>query len=492
MLGSRQMPWFAVTISMIMGLFSAVSFVAIPGEAYSNGLGMWLAAVLSFLVIPISIWMFLRFYYRLGSFTPYEYLERRFSPTIRLFASLVFLVTRGFYLAVVLYATARAFEGAFGWNGLVTILLIGAIGTFYTVAGGMKAVIWTDIMLFCVLTGGIIATAIVITWQIKGGVCGVFSYAFEHGRGFNLDASFFSFNPHQRLTIWWMILYAFGTSIGAYASDQIAIQKLLSTKSYKEAKWSAYMKVPIVLGVTGILWFIGLALFTYYNQSNPQQAFTLTGDKALAYFITTAMPVPMPGFIMAALLAATLATISAGLSSLPTVALKDIYVRFIDSDISEQAQLILSRAIMMAASIFMMGGALAIAWLSDKRGSTVFETVAIWLSLNGIIVGIFFLGVTSTRVGAKAVLWISTIATVALALAIAILYYGYKPENRISFIITGNIGLLVTICGGYICALFSKKQGPMHIDGLTLRTKNMNVVREEKMPLHDKLYNGIK
>lgn len=474
LLGGKNLPWFAVTLSMVMATFSAISFVAAPGEAYTNGLRMWFAGLFGAALIPLGIWMFLRFYYVAGTFTPYQYLEKRFSPAARLTAGLLFIITRGLYLAVVLYASSKAFEGAFGWKACYTIIIMAGLGTFYTAIGGVKSVIWTDVAQFFILFGGILIAAIALTSKVEGGFVGVFSYAFENSRGFNLDSSFFSVDPYERVTFWWMLLSAFGATLGYYATDQLTIQKLLATRNYNDAKRSAYLKVPVSIILTSIFWYVGIALFAYYSQVEPDKAVGLTGDKAFAFFITDKLPTPMPGFIMAALLAATITTVTAGISSLSTVVIKDVYLRFVDKEITDEKQMRLSRVLIVASSFFMIVAALCINWISEKAGSTVLEAVGIWQSLNGMVLGMFILGVTSRRVNNKLVLISTVIATFLLVLAVSILYYGAPPSNRMSFIIVGNVGFLATLVIGYVGSLFYKRLPEESIKGLTLFTLKQN------------------
>ena len=141
MLGGRNMPYLAIGLSCMMSLLSSISIVVIPGEIFNHGITLFsLSATLGlFLAIP-SFLLFIRFYFKLGSFTPYEYLEYRYSPGVRGIVAISALYTRILYLGTVLFSTSKIFEGAYQWDAWKTILLVGIIGTVYTVLGGMKAV----------------------------------------------------------------------------------------------------------------------------------------------------------------------------------------------------------------------------------------------------------------------------------------------------------------------------------------------------------------
>ncbi|MFI4910062.1 MAG: sodium/solute symporter [Sedimentisphaeraceae bacterium JB056] len=458
LLAGRNIPWLAASLSLFVALFSAISFVSMPGEAYKNGIRLWLAEPVILCLIPLGMWMFVRFYYKLGSFTPYEYIERRFSSSVRAISSILFLMTRGLYLAIVLYATSKIFSGAAGWSPVWTITGVSILVIFLTTIGGMKAVVWTNVVQFFVLVGGAAITAVILASKVDGGFSGVYNFAFENGKGFNMDKSFFQFNPYERVTIWWLILAQLGAILSQYATDQITIQQLLTTKNYKEAKRAAYSMMGIGVPVHALFWFLGLALFCFYHQSGKEiaESVNLSGDEAFAYFVSTEMFAPLPGLVMAGLLAAVLSTLDSGVKSLSTVINQDIYVRFFLKDNSEKDQMRKSHYFTLGCGVYMMIGALVINWASQKGESTVFEVSAIWQSLNGIVLAIFILGVMVTSVGRKTVFFSSVLGLLSLVAGVLYFYYLTPEDDRISFIITGNIGLLVTLLVGVVCGFFYK------------------------------------
>ena len=480
-LGGRNMPWWAITLSIFVTLFSAISFVAVPEEAYRNGLRMWLNAIIGPCLVPLAMWMFLAFYYSLGSFTPYEYIEKRFSPKVRFICSLLFIVQRGLYLAIVLFASAKAFEGAVGWKPWFTIVVVGLLGTVYTTLGGMKAVVWTDVLQFFVLGGGILTAAFFLVSKVDAGFTGVFSYAFENGRGFNFDKSFFSLNPYERSSIWWMLLLAVGATLNYYATDQLVIQRLLSTKTYAQAKRSVWASIPVSICVGAIFWFVGIGLFTYYNQTGDNLAEGLDSANVLSYFITTQLPSPIPGLIMAGLLAAIMSTVDSGISSLSAVAVKDIYGRFMNKEASEERQLQVSRYMTAVWGIYMIAAALLIVWVSDKAISTVMELSSIWQSVGGIVLGIYILGVTNSRIRTKWLLLSALVAFVLLIIGIVKFYYSKPEDMRVSFLIVGNIGLVAMLILGYAGVLVSKfithRQQKDEYNGLTLWTIDRSKIK---------------
>lgn len=474
LLGGKNFPWWAITISIFATAFSAISFVAIPEEAYTNGLRLWLRSLIGPLIIPVAFWMFLGFYYSLGSFTPYEYIEKRFSSKVRLLSSLIFIVIKGLYLAIILYASAKAFEGAVGWKPWFTIIVIGLLGTLYTTMGGMKAVVWTDVAQFFVLGGGIFMACLFVINKVDGGFLGVFEYAFEHGRGFNLDKTFISVDPHERASVWWMIIATLGAMLSAYATDQLMVQRLLSTKTYSQAKKAVFLSVPISMLVLSMFWFVGIGMFCYYNQAGAEKLREAgaSASTVFSFFITTELPTPIPGLIMAALLAAIMSTVDSCVNSLSAVAVKDIYLRFIRPDADEMKQLRVSKYLTAVWGLYMIIAALGITWISQKASSTIMEVIGIWSSLGGIILGIYILGVTSVHIATRWVLTSAVISTVMLVLGVVEFYYRRDVDSRISFMLVGNIGLLSMLFFGYLGVIWNKfivrNPEPENLKGLTL------------------------
>ena len=215
MLGGSKIPWWACAISYVMALLSTVSLVAIPGEAYNNGLRLYIMEWFAPVTGLLFFFIFMRFYFTVKTFTPFTYLERRFDARIRAMISVVYFLTRISILAMVLLSCSLVFKGIAGWQPWKVILVLGAIATGYCTLGGLKAVIWTNVLQFFVLGGGILATVYVCVNHVEDGAIGVLRYAFENDRGFNfktVDADFFSFNPHVRLTFWLLMM----SSINAY------------------------------------------------------------------------------------------------------------------------------------------------------------------------------------------------------------------------------------------------------------------------------------
>ncbi len=405
LLGGRNLPWVAVGISCLMSLLSTYSMVMVPGEIYNHGLSLWSLDLLQPIMQIIAFSIFVRFYFKLRSFTPFEYLERRYDKRVRLLVSALYSYSRMVYLAMVLFATSKVFEGAAGWPAWQTILIVGVIGIFYTVLGGMRAVVWTDVLQFFVLAGGVGVAIVVLCMKVKGGFLGAITYAFEHGHGLSRysDPNFFLCNPYVRLSFWLILLGQILYPLKTASSDQITIQRLLSTNSYKSAfkaqMTSAFLTAPFSM----VLWFIGLGIFSYYSQ-NPDPT-VKSGDVAFFRFVATQLPTPIPGLIMAAMLAAVMSTLDSGMNSLAAVWLKEFHQPYIDKELSERKQVTISRYATFAIGATAVLVGILISLSSEELGQSVVEAATIFAGLDVIIFPAFLFAVLSRRANTT-MIWI--------------------------------------------------------------------------------------
>ncbi|MFA6242203.1 MAG: hypothetical protein WC655_14815 [Candidatus Hydrogenedentales bacterium] len=176
-LAGRRMHWIVVAISLYAALFSTISFVAVPGEAYKNGVLLGLNSLGYAMFTPLAVYLFLRFFYQADTFTCYEYLERRFSGTTRTLGSLLFLAMRALTAATALYAAAVIFESLIGWDKTFSVVTVGTFAVLFTMIGGMRAVMLTDVMQTVVILTGLAAVFIKSSYLIGFDFAAVWRYA---------------------------------------------------------------------------------------------------------------------------------------------------------------------------------------------------------------------------------------------------------------------------------------------------------------------------
>ena len=471
LLGGRRIPWWAVGISYSVSVTSTLSFVAIPGEAYKSGVTMALGLLLVPITAVVTFFIFVPFFFKVLVFTPFSYLERRFDGPVRTLAAAMFCFTRLLYIALVLYSSSKVFEGTAGWNLAATILLIGAIGILYTVLGGIRAVVWTDVAQFVMMMGGMLLLTIWIVDGVPGGISGIFGYATSNDHFIrSQDADFVSFSPYVRLTIWLIIAGAFTESLFFHSSDQITLQRMLSTSGYDQAKRALYARLVVDIPMMLWLWFIGLGIWVFY-QHQPEAARPVAPDHALFQFIASELPRPVPGLIVAALMAAVMSTLDSGINSLATVFTKDFYVRFCQTEVTEATQLRFSRWMTVVTGLVAMAVALIISSISEAAESTVLESSWLWMSLNYVIPAAFLLAVFSRRAtGRHVLIALGTGAAWTVVLIGIYLNAQYHGQETVSPFYIGASAMVVTIVVGLVASRFARRRSDEELKDLTLWT----------------------
>lgn len=292
-----------------------------------------------------------------------RYLELRFSLNVRLISSFLFIARVMLYLATAMYAPALALDAVAGVPAWLTIVVTGVASGLYTVEGGLRAVIYTDIMQFFVLLGGVIIVLIVATIRV-GGVSEVVRVAREGGR---LEF----FEPRVDLSddysTWNLMLGGIPYNLVQLATDQISVQRYLSAKSIESARSALWFKLIITTGITLLSYLCGTVLFAFYNSGGRDDPVALNetvADQILPFFAVNELPASVPGIIVAAIFAATMSTTSSGLNAIATAVVSDfaLSLKWLDSD---EYVVRFSRWVTVVATVIMVGASLAIARLGD-------------------------------------------------------------------------------------------------------------------------------
>ncbi|OHB54604.1 MAG: hypothetical protein A2Y12_09805 [Planctomycetes bacterium GWF2_42_9] len=404
LLGGRSIPWFIVGISYMMALLSTYSLVMVPGEIFNHGLSLFVLMLFYPLFSILAFHIFIRFYFRLQSFTPFEYLERRYDSKVRLLVSGLFFWGRLLYLGMVIFATSKVFEGAAGWSAWKTTIFVGVITMIYTIMGGRKAVVWTDFVQFIILLTGLIFAVYICIESVDGGMWEVLSYSFKNGRGPSkyFEPDFYKVDPYMRLSFWILLIGAISEAMNNASSNQMTVQSLLSTSSYANAKKAIFTNAALSMPFIFMMWLIGFAMFTYYAQ-HPDPRVT-SGDVAFYTFIGTKLPAPLPGLILSALLAAAMSTLNAGWNSLSAVWLKEFHQKYFNKNLNEKRQVMICRVAVVLTSIFTIGLGLLITGTSRKYNQSVVEAAAIFSAFNCVALPAFYFAVFSNRV-TSSIIW---------------------------------------------------------------------------------------
>jgi len=336
-----RLNFFVVGLSILGTYLSALTMLALSGVAYGVHDLTW-AVQLPFLILTAFVItrLVLPRYRAAGVVSVYEYLERRMHVSVRLLASLSFIVFSIGRMGLVLYLPALAFSTVTGIPVWLFIVVMGTIITIYTVLGGIEAVVWTDalqVILFtltAVLTVGFILA--------KLGDVDVIAVARDGGDKLRWYIGGFDFT---RITTAWLILETIFQTIRIYGTQQDMTQRYVTTGSTREANRSVWIGILgyIPLGFT--FYLIGAALFVFYYVTPDPALATTKNDAVYAHFIITQLPAGIGGLMLAGLFAAAMSSIDSLMNSTSTVCIEDFYKRLGRKSRSDRHYLFVARAL---------------------------------------------------------------------------------------------------------------------------------------------------
>ncbi|MGA7305873.1 MAG: sodium:solute symporter [Rhodothermales bacterium] len=450
--GGRRMPWWAVGFSLYATGTSAVSFMAIPAKSYATDWLYWAQNVVGFLaIIPVAM-IIVPLIRRLNITSTYEYLEMRFHVAVRLMGSVLNVVYQlGARMSVVLFLPALALSAVTGVDVVPSILIMGVIATLYTALGGIKAVIWTDVVQVIVLFGGALLCLGIIVTSIDGGLSGLMKVvAADH------KTRVFDFRFDLTIPSVWLFLIAASADMITWPRDQVMVQRVLSTKSDKEAGFSVWTLAAIVAPGSFMFFALGTALYGFYKVNPAQLSPLLNLDATFPYFIASQLPAGITGLIIAALFAASMSTLDSSMNSVATVIVVDFYKRF-KKNATDDASLVLAKWLTVATGIF--GTAFALI-LSRYSMPSLFDTFIMLTGLlGGGFGGVYALGMFTRRAnwqGALAGIFASILAALAT-----------RAFTHIHVLLYVGIAIFTCIIVGYLVSLFFPAQ-PDRLRGLTV------------------------
>ncbi len=325
LLGDGKMNHLLVGISLLGTYLSALTMMGLPGMAF--GAHDWTYIVqLPCLVITGAVitGLVLPRYRAAGVISIYQYLEIRMHVSVRMLASFSFLVFAVGRLGLVLYLPALAFHTFTGFSLPLCIVVSGVVVTAYTAMGGLKAAVWTDIVQVTIFIAGAFLTLAFIFADVGASRFLAIGLDFNKFRTLVLDPDI------RKITTWWLILETLFQTIRIYGTQQDMAQLYLSTKSTAKAQRSVWMGVLMYIPLGFLFYFIGTALFAFY-QVHPDTTgalATLKPDQIYPYFIVHHLPAGITGLVLAAIFAASMSSIDSCMNSASTVCVEDFLRRF--------------------------------------------------------------------------------------------------------------------------------------------------------------------
>ena len=386
-LAGHGIPWWAICFSVVATETSALTFISVPAIAYTSDFWfLQLAAgyILGRLLVAAVL---LPRYFAGRLTTAYALLGERFGLRTRRFTSVIFMVTRAFADSVRIFAAAIPIRVVTGLSFAESIMLTGVVTVVYTYVGGLRAVIWIDVVQMFIYIFGGIAALVVLIGEVPGGWGGIVATAeaTDKLRVLHLEGGFAS----GRWLLTGLVGGAF-LSMASHGADQLIVQRLLAAPSLRGAQKAVVWSGVVVFLQFALFLAVGLGLYAYYNA----QAFP-TSDEIFPRFIVEGLPPGLSGLIVAGILAAMMSTVSSSLNSLASATTHDIYAPLAGEQDEERLMGAGKRFTLMWA-VLLIGGALAFQLVQQGTPVVVIALQIASFTYGGLLGG-FLLGLISKR-----------------------------------------------------------------------------------------------
>ncbi|HSA92718.1 MAG TPA: sodium:solute symporter [Terriglobales bacterium] len=441
-LADRNVPWWAIALSIVATETSTLTIISIPGLAYDTNLGFLQVAlgycvgrvVISFVLLPL--------YFRGELFTAYQLIERRFGPSLRSLTAGMFLLTRAAADGVRIWAVSMVVMLAIGTGEVASVALITVLTLIYTLEGGLAAVIWTDVVQLFIYLGGTLAGLFLILAAVPGGWDAIVELGSLNSKWQALDFSWSFATPY---TFWAGVIGGGFLTTASHGTDQLMVQRLLAARGLRESRLALLSSGVVILLQFALFLVIGVALFAFYRLAEPSTHFAKS-DLVFPTFIVQHMPPGVAGLLIAAILAAAMSTLSSSLSSLASTTVVDFLLRR-RPQADEQHRIGLSRRITFVWAIVLF----AVALLSRRGGRVVEVGLAIASVAYGALLGVFLLGAL-TRVAH------SRGAAVGMAAGLAVNVYAWL-WTVLPWTWYVPLGTIVTFVTGYAASVVLNRNG---------------------------------
>uniref|UniRef100_A0A669CRX1 Solute carrier family 5 member 8 n=1 Tax=Oreochromis niloticus TaxID=8128 RepID=A0A669CRX1_ORENI len=388
--GGRKLNALAVSMSLTASYMSSVTVLSNPAEVYRYGAIFGYLSISYVLAVVYTSEVFLPVFYRLAINSTYEYLELRFSRATRLLAMVIFFFNALLYTGLVIYAPALALNQGIFLTFLTEVFLV----LWRLLQGGLKAVVWTDVVQIGIMFAGYMSVIIKCV-ILKGGISTILSDAQEGGRINFVD---FDINPLRRHTFWTLVIGGtFGWS-SIYGTYQPQVQRYNSCKTIKHARLALFINVLGLACTLTLSVISGLCLYSFYKNCDPWKAGQVSSpDQLLPYLVMDILAdhQGLPGLFFAAVYSASLSTVSTSINAMAAVTMEDLIKPRIK--LSEKKLLLISKGL----SLFFGIVCVAMAGLASLMGHMMQAVSIIWGVTGGPLLGLFSLGVLCPFVNSK-------------------------------------------------------------------------------------------
>jgi SSS family transporter len=438
-LGGRTAPWWALAFSIVATETSTLTIIGTPAIAYGGNL-TFLQLVFGYLLGRVFIVLvLLPGYFRGDFFTAYALIEKRFGARMRAVAASTFLITRAIAEGVRVSAIALVLSVILGTSEHLSVVIVIALTLLYTLEGGMKAVIWTDVAQLFIYLAGSAATLFVLLHRIPGGWNEVVQVAATHGH--KLQLFDFSFHLASKYTFWSGLIGGAFLTMASHGTDQTIVQRLLAARNQRDSRRALLASGVIVLVQFSVFLLIGVLLFVF-AQHTPLLSAGERTDSILPIFLLREMPTGLAGLLLASIIAVAMSNASGSLNSLAASSVLDFSAlrgkRARPAD--DRGFLWLSRRMTLFWGLVLMGFGLMTWGPLLEAGLTVASLPF------GSLLGLFLLGTLNRRANAVGALigmfaGLFTILCVWRATNVAFTWY-VLIGSSVTFLVGSLVSLL--------------------------------------------------
>uniref|UniRef100_A0A8C5HQ44 Sodium-coupled monocarboxylate transporter 1-like n=1 Tax=Gouania willdenowi TaxID=441366 RepID=A0A8C5HQ44_GOUWI len=386
LLGGRQMSAVPVAMSLTASFMSGITVIGTPTEAYRFGAAFWLFGFAYAIMSAITAEIFVPLFYRLGITSAYEYLELRFSQPVRIIGTSMYIIQTALYTGLVIYAPALALNQITGLDLWGVLVATGAVCILYCTLGGLKAVIWTDVMQMVIMLAGFLAV-IARGAVLQGGLGKIWEDA---GQGGRLEAFDFDPDPLKRHTFWTIVIGGSVMWVSIYSINQSQVQRYISCKTLGHAKMSLYVNMVGLWLTVSLAMLSGLTMYSIYKKCDPLLNGDITTyDQLLPYLVMDILAdyPGIPGLFVAAAYSGTLSTVSSSINALVAVTMEDLIAPVFKHLTQKQTSWL-----NMGLSVFFGAVCIGMAGAASLMGSVLQAALSVFGMISGPLLGLYLLG----------------------------------------------------------------------------------------------------
>ena len=437
-LGDRKIPWWMAGISMFASAASSISFMAIPALAFRTSMIWALPALMLIPLFFLEAFVLYPLIRKLEITSTFEYLERRFHPSLRFIASAQAIALQTFgRMNMVLLLPALAIAAVTGLSVFASVLLMGLVTTIYSSKGGMKAVVLTEVIQGITMVLGI---SLIVILAITGLPHGWSSFMEVNTHFHKLDLGIWSLD-YTMPVVWILILTPLFNKL-AFSADQPTVQRVFATP-LKDVRKLALMFLCFSVFISFAVNFAGISVFAYFHQHPGELDPAMTNDQIIPLYIVQRLPVGIAGLIIASLFAAAMSALAGSMNSVAILFTEDFY-RKLKKNVADRERL---RVMRIASLVAGTAATLCALYMATMNQRSLFQTWnELFAMLGGGFLGVYILGTYTRRANAIGA-FSGAISSIAVAVWLkydtTVHWYFYTPGAVIACV---GIGYLVSLC----------------------------------------------